>query len=184
VDQTVVNSPATPSLAAIARQFVGQREKPGNSGFLDAAFEKAMRSIGWVTGWAYCALFCKLVAKEAGYPAWVVKLISASAVRTWNNFKRLGMTGDKPRRDSLVIWQTYKFGKPTARGHAGVLDPERTGLETFATIEANTNGAGSREGDGVYEKVRKLSFDAPQNGLRLLGFVYLTRDEQPPEVKA
>ncbi len=41
------------------------------------------------------------------------------------------------------------------KGHTGLV--ERMDGYAIHTIEGNTNAAGSREGDGVYRKVRQLS---------------------------
>lgn len=40
-------------------------------------------------------------------------------------------------------------------GHVGFIEKVDGG--TITTIEGNTNGGGSREGDGVYRKIRRLS---------------------------
>jgi hypothetical protein len=40
-------------------------------------------------------------------------------------------------------------------GHVGFIEKIDGGSAT--TIEGNTNGGGSREGDGVYRKIRRLS---------------------------
>lgn len=53
------------------------------------------------------------------------------------------------RRGDLFVWN----GKNG--GHIGFVTAVRpNGL--FTTIEGNTNAAGSRDGDGVYDRVRSL----------------------------
>ena len=48
---------------------------------------------------------------------------------------------------------TYYYPNLGRVGHVGFL--EKTDMDGyFITIEGNTNGAGSREGDGVYKKKR------------------------------
>ena len=42
--------------------------------------------------------------------------------------------------------------------HIGIVADDYTGNHLVGTIEGNTNAAGGREGDGVWPKVRALSF--------------------------
>lgn len=154
----------------IAFSYIGQKELPANSGFEDAYFEEKMKSVGWQKGFAWCILFCELVWTEA-MPAWkdfFAKMFSASVMQTWNNFKNTDYVSKTPISGAIVIWQKYAKGKPTRFGHAAIVyDVFPT---YFNTVEGNTNALGSREGDMVAPKQRKLDFKI-KDGLVLKGFI-------------
>lgn len=157
----------------IGRTYLNKKEKPNNSGFEDNAFEVEMVNEGWQKGWAWCAIFTKLLAKKA-YPEKADefnKLFTPGAVATFNNFKKAGYKiSTKPVLGALVIWQKYVEGKPDWRGHAGICS-EVINDTTFKAIEGNTSFVGSRNGDRVWEHTRTT--EKNNNGLNVLGFVLL-----------
>ena len=158
--------------AEVAVKYLGQTEKPGNSGFNDAEFESKMKAVGFDKGHAWCSYFTELVFKEA-YPDRVKefdKLFSASAVQTYKNFFNAAyLTGELPRVNNLVIWQMYKDGKPQWQGHAGIVVSVKNGW-IFESIEGNTNDGAGREGYIVAKHERKV-FQEVKNGLKVLGFI-------------
>lgn len=163
----------TPSENAIT--YLGEMEKPGNSGFIDHEFEAEMREEGWQKGWAWCSVFCKVVFKNC-YPersAELDKMFSPSTIQTFKNFRDAAYPiGNIPRVNSLVIWQSYKEGKALTTGHAGIVVSV---LDTwqFDSIEGNTTkGNGSREGLIVAINHRKV-LSSVANGLKVLGFVQI-----------
>lgn len=162
------------SPSEIALTYLGQTEKPKNSGFSDAAFEKKMHEVGFVTGHAWCSYFCELVFKEA-YPEKfeeLNKMFSGSTIQTFRNFRDAAYpTGNIPRVNHLAIWQMYKEGKAQPTGHAGIVVSV---LDTwqFDSVEGNTSGAGSREGWIVARQHRKV-LASVANGLKILGFVQI-----------
>lgn len=162
----------TPSENALT--YVGQVEKPGNSGFIDPKFEAEMREEGWQKGWAWCAVFTKVVFKNC-YPAKAKeldKLFSPSTVQTFKNFRDAGyLIGYAPQPNTLVIWQSYKEGKPLATGHAGVVSKVISSWE-FESVEGNTNSEGGREGFEVAIMPRKI-FAKVTTGLKILGFIQI-----------
>jgi len=159
-----------------AESYLGQQEISGNMGFKDPNFQEKMEAVGFKDKYAWCALFTELVWRESYaklnglFDAELNELFSASAVKTFHNFRRAGWEVDQiPEAGSVVIWQYYKDGKPHWTGHAGiVIFP---GLDHFSTVEGNTNSTGEREGIEVSEKVRDLDFASKQKGLVLLGFI-------------
>lgn len=156
-----------------ARKYIGKREKPGNSGFFDGAFEADMVDEGWQKGWAWCSIFARLVFRKV-YPEKeeLKKLFNPSAVKTFQNFKDAGYPiSIKPAVGSLVIWQQQKNGKPHWTGHAGIVEKVFDD-EAFQAIEGNSNVAGSRDGDRVIPRSRRVVDDVP-NGLKVLGFVII-----------
>lgn len=163
------------SLSQVARKYLGKTEKPNNQGFNDLAFETKMLSVGFEKGQAWCSYFAELVCKEA-FPnreQEFDKLFSASACQTFKNFKEAGFKISPiplGNADSLVIWQTYKKGKPDWSGHIGILSNVINNT-LIQSIEGNTNDKGGREGYIVAEKLRSIR--TVENGLNILGFIIL-----------
>lgn len=158
-----------------ARRLIGIDETGNNAGFDNAKFEALMKKYGWRKGWAWCMSFVRAMWMESykhlrndlGY------LLSHSTVTTWNNFvkNKSGKfeTSQKPTIGAIVIWRKYAGGVATSKGHAGIVEKINND-GTIQTIEGNTNEAGSREGETIARKTRKLDFTNP-NGLRMLGFI-------------
>ena len=160
------------TLIEAARNDLGKKERLSNSGFEDKELEKAMREVGWVPGWAWCASIQEKWIRDA-FPERADELngfFVPSAVATFRNLKNAGFpVSMRPTEGALVYWQRMKDGKYTWQGHAGIVSKVISDIE-FHSIEGNTNGAGSREGDSVAEKARIVRTDV-QNGLRVIGFV-------------
>lgn len=157
----------------IAEKYIGQKESAGNVFPDSSPLGKALHKAGQKNGEAWCAYFVEAVFVEAfpeKEPA-LTRLFSASAVKTYENFKAAGYTvSDKPKPGDIVIWQRYKDGVKLWQGHAGIVT-DVINANRFKTIEGNTNSAGSREGDSVQRKERTLTRLA--NGLNVLGFITL-----------
>ena len=160
------------AIIVIAKSYLGQKEKPNNSGFLDPGFEAKMRAQGWRPGYAWCAIFTRLVWIEAYQqlePAKVsvlAKLFSPGVLATYNQFKTAGKTVTTPQPGDVVI---FRHGR-TVNGHAGIVIEVGPG-NRITTIEGNTNAEGGREGDRVAVKSRKLNQPFQEHGLNLVGFV-------------
>lgn len=162
-----------------AREFIGEKEKPGNAGFLNPKLQELMTDAGHKKGEAWCCYFAEaMFVKAAGDDEEKVKelrgLFSANCVQTWKNFAKSKKytTSQKPVPGSLVIFQRRKGNLPTTQGHAAIVtdvNPVNPGM--FTTIEGNTNSDGSREGDSVQVKRRSLAISP--NGLNVLGFVII-----------
>lgn len=163
-------------VVTVAKKYIFQKELPDNKFEKTSPLGKLLHDAGQKDGEAWCCYFMEGVFCEA-YPEqnkYLRKLFSASAVKTYDNFKSEGYDCHaEPRLGDLVIWQKYAGGIKQWQGHAGiVIDVLPDGA--FKTIEGNTNSYGSREGDGVMEKVRKITFK--NDGLNLLGFVTVSKD--------
>lgn len=156
----------------IARSYVGQREKPGNTGFLDKQLEADMRSVGWVPGHSWCAYFIEMVAWKA-YPDRVESikgLFVPSAVNSYRNLLRAGYKSSmEPKVGSFMFMQKMNDSIALWQGHCGIVS-HVTDSKNFRCIEGNTNSAGSREGDSVQEKSRVVNPNV-ENGLKIIGFV-------------
>jgi len=158
----------------IAKSYLGQKEIKGNKGFEDKEFEKRMKAVGFVSGWAWCCLFAELcyVSAFVDKKEELTKLFSASVSKTQNNFinsKNWDFVRT-PTPGSLAIFRSVRNGRLRWTGHIGIVEKFNKKDNTFNCIEGNTNGSGGREGIEVARKVRRLVFDRP-NGLVLQGFI-------------
>ena len=98
-------------IVEVAKRYIGQTEKPNNSGFTDALFEQRMKDTGWSKGASWCSFFCELVWKEAYKDSpetqALDKLFSGSATATFKNFdlaKSSGWeTGQTPKPGALAV---------------------------------------------------------------------------------
>jgi hypothetical protein len=160
-------------IVSIAKQYIGKKEKPGNSGFFDAAFQKLMVAAGWLLGQSWCAYFAKMVWKQAyaNSPellSVINRMLNGGAIMSLNNMKNNGrfIVNMTPVIGAIVIW---KHGSGP-QGHAGLV----IGIDgnTLTTIEGNTNNSGSREGDCVAQKLRTVSRDFKADGLNIAGFIH------------
>lgn len=162
------------TLVEAARADIGQKEKPGNTGFVDKKLEADMRAVGWAPGWAWCACIQEKWVWQA-FPEkkeTVKGLFVPSAVNTFKNLVNAGYKHSMiPTVGALVYWQKMDNGKALWTGHAGVVSNVLSDTE-FDSIEGNTNSKGSREGDSVQEK-RRLVRPTVTNGLKVIGFVTL-----------
>lgn len=156
----------------IAKSYIGQLEKPKNSGFQDPKFEADMRALGeWVPSYAWCACFAQMVFRKA-YPERseeLRRLFDPSTRKTFDNFRTADFEiSQKPVLGSLVIWATYKAGVAQWTGHAGIVSEVISDTE-FKSIDGNTSKLGSRNGDRVGEN--KWTTAIKPNGLNVLGFI-------------
>ncbi len=159
----------------VALKYVGQKEVAGNMGFVDKDFEAKMKAVGFEFSHAWCSYSMELVFKEA-YPERFKefdKLFSASAVKTFENFRDAGyLIGYVPRVGHLVVWQKYVDGKPTWQGHIGLVTAEKSTWE-FSSAEGNTSEKGSREGTTFLIQPDRKVLKEVTNGLKVIGFIQI-----------
>lgn len=128
---------------------VGVREATGNNDGIDV--EKYLASVGLGKGYPWCAAFVNYnlkacnasSASSAWSPAWFPesKII---LTRGWFvNAGTLPQPGD--------VFGIY-FPDKKRIAHVGFIHEWKG--NSAVTVEGNTNGAGSREGNGVYKKIR------------------------------
>lgn len=134
--------------AAAAR--VGEREAKRNSG---PWVDRFLAAVGLSPGYAWCASFVYYCLITAGWPAnRLPQRRKAAAVVEWLKWaEKEGLVTDKPRRGDLMFW----VNADGRTGHIGFITEARG--RDIKTIEGNTNEAGSREGDGVYRKSRRIA---------------------------
>lgn len=138
-----------------ASSQIGVREATGrNDG---AAVKKYLATVGLREGYAWCAAFvnwcleqCEVkTPRSAWVPAW---LDQKRIVYDSRKAFKVGYSYKVPQRCDLIFIWDRRNNRP---GHIGLV--ENWGMKYVITIEGNTNTAGSREGDGVYRKVRPIN---------------------------
>lgn len=144
-----------------AKKYLGVREHGYNSGPEVEMFQKAVDGKATQESWcmAYVQYCIKKVCAQVGIKEPLYS--SEGCLDVWNH------TADAYKNHvggpgQIVIFQHGD----TIHGHTGIC--EDAGKIYIHTIEGNTNSAGSREGDGVYEKVRTL---AGSPSLKTKGFI-------------
>lgn len=160
-------------IVRVARNFIGETEKPGNTGFKNILFEAKMKLTGWLYKQSWCAYAAELVWFDAfegdkQTQALIRKYCSGSAVQTYRNFEKSKEFHVQPNPTVGAIC-IFKHGNGPL-GHAGVVT-ELKGANGFLLVEGNGSAAGSREGTMMVEKLRMLNRIFSVNGLNIMGFI-------------
>jgi len=162
--------------ATFAKKWVGVSERGFNASFSNDVFQAMLKNVGWKGGDAWCMYFAKAVHYET-FPKdkdKINKILVGSTQKSWDNVSKDTtntyklITSGKPKLGDIVIWQRVD---DKSKGHAGVVI--KSGIDTFTTVEGNTNSGGSSEGDRVLIKQRPLKYGEkmPNSNLRLRGFI-------------
>lgn len=162
-------------LKDVAISYIGQKEIKNNMGFKSNVFDKIMRKVGFYNGAPWCSYFVKACIREFyGEKSSIYLNVNGSALTSYEKLEDKGfLTGAIPKPNSIAVWRHYKNGRPVGRnGHIGIVVTGLQSDQRFETVEGNTNASGGREGDEVAKKLRSLNW-LENNGLRLIGFVYL-----------
>ncbi len=143
----------------IARAQLGVREKTGNND--GVAVESYLKYVGFMKGNPWCAAYVCWVFGQAGYlaprTAWspalfpldrLVKQESSSPPSL--RLPRL-LRGNKGADIKGLVFGIYFPGLKRI-GHCGLVDGIQG--DFIITLEGNTNVEGSREGQGVYRRLR------------------------------
>jgi hypothetical protein len=166
-------------ITAVAMSYIEQDEIPPNKGFKDPTFDKAMRAMGFQTGWAWCSIFAKLVWMEAYAgcdPAFRIKLnkhFSPSALGTLHNFAQDPQftVNQVVVPGGIVIWK-HGTDPHEFTGHAGIgITAEGNG---FRSVEGNTSPTDPNERNGgtTALKIHQLGLPPNPKGLNFLGCVH------------
>lgn len=159
----------------IAKEFIGQTEKPNNGGFYNTRLQAIMSAAGHKKGEAWCcyfaeACFCEPV-KDTPKEHELRLLFSANCVQTLKNFEKAGYKiSQTPVEGALVIFRRYVNGIPQTTGHAGLCELAHDDAN-FTSIEGNTNDDGGSEGELVLPKIRNTT--KKRTGLNVEGFVII-----------
>lgn len=128
---------------------IGIREKTGNNDGVDV--EYFLSTVGLGKGAAWCAAFVHAGLIHCGVE---------------NNITGWSPTAYDPKK--VVYFKGQFFGEPQSGDVATIYFPskrriahamfyhKRRSSSIFESVEGNTNSAGSREGDGVYKKIRSF----------------------------
>ena len=162
------------------RGFANQLEKNVkgrmNVGFVDSAFEKMMKSVGWQSSNAWCGFYVKLILMQlfSFDKEWLSKNIGGGALQNLTNVQNLNKRGDKRyvafTKGKLQVGDVF-CGKRTKGGHTGIivqiLDEKTNYCET---VEGNTDSSKTGEGDKAKKLKRYLTVGKSISGLNVVGF--------------
>lgn len=128
-------------IAAIAYAEIGVKELTGNND--GKRVEEYLKVVNLKKGHAWCAAFVSWVFAEAGYPmprsAWSPALFGARV-----------LTKNVKKGDVFGIY----FNSLKRIAHVGIVLGKQD--DWLISVEGNTNGGGSRDGDGVYKRRRHI----------------------------
>ncbi|MGY4383020.1 hypothetical protein ACVWYN_000039 [Pedobacter sp. UYP24] len=158
VEQKVATEPrvvAVKRLLDIARAQLGVREKTGKNDGI--AVESYLKYVGFTKGNPWCAAYVCWVFGQAGYPAprtaWSPGLFPANRVikDDGSSFSSLRFPKDNGEHLRGLVFGIY-FPDLKRIGHCGLVDGVQG--DFIISLEGNTNLEGSREGQGVYRRLR------------------------------
>jgi hypothetical protein len=163
------------AIVKVAKTYLYIREKTGNNDH--PMIDKMFDYLGLPHGLSWCLAFVIWCAHIAVNPVPYPKLARCSLFletvesQPWKydvfDTEDVAWGINKVYPGTIMIFSSSKVaGKKNWNGHAAIVE-KAVDRRTWNTIEGNTNGAGSREGNGVYRKVRT----AKQGSLMLEGFV-------------
>lgn len=132
----------------VARTQLGVREATGHND--GAAVESYLRSVSLGKGYAWCAAFVYWCYSQAAKALVVGNPLTQTAgvLDHWRRTTGTKVTSPQP---GDIFIMDYGGGL----GHTGIVKEVKG--DKIITVEGNTNDANSREGDGVYERIRKIS---------------------------
>lgn len=150
--EPVKPAPAKPAdvvdkLVRLALEEVGYHEgKTGGQWNNRTKYAAAVPGLGWADGQPWCAVFVSWLALVGGVAELFPRTASCDVGGQW--FKDRGQWSEYPAIGAQVF-----YGTPADLNHTGFVIG--FDADTIDVIEGNTNVNGSREGDGVYRKVRR-----------------------------
>lgn len=140
-------NPAIQKVIDVATAEVGYHEGQSDGHWNNIEkYAAQVPGLEWANGQPWCAVFVSWVALKAGAPNIFPRTASCDVGAQW--FKDRGLWSESPTVGAQVF-----YGTASDLNHTGVvIDFDAT---VIVTVEGNTNTSGSREGDGVYRKVRR-----------------------------
>ncbi len=161
---------ASQNFLAIALSQDGVRETRPNRGPSIDAYIMSTGLAPWADAFPWCVAFvywCAVQLEDMGGADNTLPK-TAGVHAMWNSGRNSApMVVTRASADATNVRPGMVFFLDTGggRGHAGIVT--RVVGEQVHTIEGNTNKAGSREGDGVYQRVRALK---PSSLMGYIGF--------------
>lgn len=154
------------TIAEKAESFIGENEIPPNAGFENKIFTHLMMRMGWMKGYAWCVIFCRLCWFLAGEKRYT--LLKPSVIKTLRSMKAEGYELELvPQVGAIAIYRKFKNGKPLTPGHACIVIS--VDENNFHTIDGNTSKQNETEGTTVAYRTRSYKWKI-DDGYRLLGF--------------
>jgi CHAP domain len=169
-----------------ATLYVGQKEQgKGNSGFLDKNFEAKLKRVGWEKSQPWCSYFAEVVYRDTYEKLMlddpkdkiveqrlneVCTLFSGGTLQTLANFDKSKYWRTRetiPEVGAIIVFQKGNSWE----GHIGIVKEVDLNKMEVTTIEGNTSSTGSRDGDIVAIKKRKLSLKFKADTLFIKGFI-------------
>lgn len=137
-------------ITEIYTRNIGVREVPKGSNW-GPSIKVYLNSVGVKAPAPYCAAFVHFCLSKAGIPN-TITAWSPTAHNSKNivYFKNIWSKDPEPG-DVFTLW----FPKFRRIAHTGFFD-SKVNNSIYKSVEANTNEAGSRDGDGVYRKYRSF----------------------------
>lgn len=138
----------TAQIIAEARRYVGIKETTRNDG---PEIREWLRRARVTKPAAWCAAFASCMVDDACKATGVANRlgVTAGARRLIRKAKEIGAWSVDP-----VTGGVFGIGHPNGLGHVGIV--VEIGPTSLVTIEGNTNSEGSREGDCVRIRTRRL----------------------------
>lgn len=142
----IISAVQVGAMLRVAASQIGVREQRTNR-------TKYGRWYG-MNGQAWCAMFVSWVGAHAG--------VSLPRINSFRGFSGVVSARSFARKNNLLT-KTPRAGSVfliigrNGKGHTGLVESINWARRTITTIEGNTNAGGSRNGDGVYRRTRKIS---------------------------
>jgi hypothetical protein len=137
------------TVQAIYTSQIGVREATGKNDGVQV--EAYLKSVNLGKGYAWCAAFVKWCFDRADINT-TITAWSPTAENRKNLVYDKGKFLQDPRPGDVF---TLYYPSLKRIGHTGFYDKKQNST-IFRSVEGNTNGEGSREGDGVYVKYRSV----------------------------
>jgi len=157
-ENTQAKSAGLTNVIAVATAEVGTQEVPLNSN-RGPRVEEYLASVGLGGGFSWCAAFVywcfNEVAKNTKKTNPLVK--TGGVLRSWNECKGKKISATDAKNNPALIKPGHIFVMDFGGGlgHTGIVESVNGGF--INTIEGNTNNQNSREGSGVFKRVRKIN---------------------------
>lgn len=147
--QAILHKDARMVFGLAAESLVGIREKGGNNKGREV--ELIQKTIGDAEQEPWCMAFVQsmLAYAELKCEAKSPVFVTEHVMTCWRETPVAQRVKMAPLKYAIVIWRH----EHTDSGHTGVVI-ENNQQSSMITVEGNTNGDGSREGDGIYVKKR------------------------------
>jgi hypothetical protein len=134
---------------ALARSQLYVREQGGEN--RGQVVEEYLRTTGLDEGYPWCAAFIAWCGKQAHGAAWPLPL-TAGCKELGAAAEAKGLLVEKPQAGDVFLLLYEKLGRFAHTGFVTDVLPDGR----IRTIEGNTNDGGSRDGYGVFARIRAI----------------------------